>query len=112
MAAVYNKNIVINTGSTFNETYNLRNPDETSYSLVGAGMSAILKKHPGASTGVGFAMTSTDLANGELKLTMTATDTNKLKEGRYRYDVLVTESGGDKVHIIEGSAMVRAGVTT
>ena len=44
MAAVYNKNIVINTGSTFNETYNLRNPDETSYSLVGAGMSAILEK--------------------------------------------------------------------
>ena len=43
---------------------------------------------------------------------MTSTDTNKLKEGRYRYDVLVTESGGDKVHIIEGSAMVRAGVTT
>ena len=74
--------------------------------------SAILKKHPGASSGVGFAMTSTDLAGGELKLTMTATDTNKLKEGRYRYDVLVTESGGDKVHIIEGSAMVRAGVTT
>ena len=55
---------------------------------------------------------NSDLAAGELKLTMTSTDTNKLKEGRYRYDVLVTESGGDKVHIIEGSAMVRAGVTT
>ena len=50
--------------------------------------------------------------SGELKLTMTATDTTRLKEGRYRYDVLITESGGDKVHVIEGSAMVRAGVTT
>jgi len=110
--SVYVRNIVIHSGSTFSETFNLTNSDNSAFSLVGCGISAVMKKHPRASTGVGFAVTTTSPSTGELRVSMGSTDTSSLKEGRYQYDVLVTKSNGDKIRVLEGSVMVRAGVTT
>lgn len=110
--SVYVRNIIINSGSTFSETFTLTNSDSSAFNLVGCGLSAVMKKHPRASTSVGFAVTSTSPSTGELKISMGSTDTSSIKEGRYQYDVLVTKTNGDKVRVLEGSVMVRAGVTT
>ena len=44
---------------------------------------------------------------------MTAANTGNLTAGRYMYDVLIHKTAtGEKTRVVEGSALVTAGVTT
>jgi hypothetical protein len=42
---------------------------------------------------------------------LSAEDTLSLKEGRYVYDILITDNDGIKTRVIEGMVLVREGVT-
>ena len=42
---------------------------------------------------------------------LTTSQTSELKEGRYMYDVLITDTVGEVTRVVEGSVLVRAGVT-
>ena len=46
-----------------------------------------------------------------MKIALPASTTNGLKPGRYVYDVLLND-GSEKTRVIEGSAIVTAGITT
>ena len=50
--------------------------------------------------------------SGQVKISLGSTITNNLKPGRYSYDVLLKDSSNLKTRIVEGSALVTAGVTT
>ena len=50
-------------------------------------------------------------AQGQLKISLGSTLTTPLKPGRYSYDILLN-SGSLKTRVVEGSALVTAGVTT
>ena len=49
--------------------------------------------------------------SGSLSLSLGSTITSGLKPGRYCYDVLVND-GTKKTRVVEGSALVTAGITT
>jgi hypothetical protein len=106
-------NLVIPQGTDFNtsflvEEFNGLPIDFTGYTAV-----CDIKKHPSSSTKVGMAVSFPNAVYGEVKVSLGSTLTTTLKEGRYRYDVLITEtSTGIKTRIVEGSVIVTAGVST
>ena len=112
MSAVYTSNIIINTGSTFNQTFDLESTDtNAAFNLDGYTAAAQMRKWPGSTTATSFtASIPSPKTQGKVILSMSATDTGSLSAGRYVYDITLT--AGDTVErVVEGMVLVREGVT-
>mgnify|MGYP003321146551 CR=1 FL=1 len=110
--AVYVSNIVINTGTTFSQTYTLENVNTNSLlDLTGYSVSAQMRKHPAATGVTTFTSSVTDVTGGQVNIGLTSTQTASLKSGRYVYDVLVTDSSGTRDRVVEGMVIVSQGAT-
>ena len=110
--AVYVSNIVINSGTTFSETFTLESAETNAeFDLTGYSGAAQMRKHAGASTGHDFTVSiPSPTTNGQIVLEMSATTTSAIKAGRYVYDVVIT-LGDSKQTVVEGNVLVREGVT-
>lgn len=114
--AVYVSNIVIEQGFTFTNTFEFEsiNTNEE-LNLVGYGITAQLKKNYSSSSAVSFACTVATGSTGKIKISLTDEQTSQLKPGRYVYDVAIQDGGfsspNDRVKVVEGTALVRSGVT-
>jgi len=110
--AVYVSNIVINSGTTFSETFTLESATTNSpFDLTGYSGAAQMRKHAGASTGHDFTVEFPEpVTTGQIILSMSATATSAIKAGRYVYDIVIT-SGSTKQTVVEGNVLVREGVT-
>ena len=114
--AVYVANLQINQGADFSQTFNLANTiGDTSFNLTGYTIAAKIKKHAGAadSSATSFTATIDNATNGTISLALTDTQTSALKAGRHVYDIVIQENSGNflKTRVIEGSVLVREGVT-
>jgi len=110
--AVYVANLTINQGSDFYQTFNLSNSiGDTAFDLSGFTIEAKIKKHAGSVGFTTFTATIENASNGTISLALNSTQTSALKAGRQVYDIIVTSSGGYKSRAIEGSVLVREGVT-
>ena len=110
--AVYVSNITIEQGYDFDTSFQLEDTRSNEFlNLVGAATTAMLRKHSAAKTKVSFATTVADAETGIISISMTASNTVSLKPGRYVYDVKIIASGGKEYKAIEGTALVRSGVT-
>ena len=110
--AVYVSNIVINTGTTFSQTYTLENVNTNSLlDLTGYSVSAQMRKHPAATGVTTFTSSVTDVTGGQVNIGLTSTQTASLKSGRYVYDVLVTDASGTRDRVVEGMVIVSQGAT-
>ena len=69
-----------------------------------------MRKSYSSASAVSFASTVSDDVNGIISISLTSSQTVGLKAGRYVYDVKIT-SAGKEYKAVEGSALVRAGVT-
>lgn len=113
MAAVYVSNLTINTGATFTQTFSLENTSTNSaLNLAGFTVSSQMRKHAG-STGIAATFTASvaNADNGSIQVGLTSTSTSALKPGRYVYDVIVSDTAGEVTRVVEGSVLVRQGVT-
>jgi hypothetical protein len=111
MAAVYVSNLSINVGATFSQSFTLADAASDSVlDLTGYAHSAALRKHFLATTSTPFQTTVSDPTTGVISVSMGSTLTSTLKPGRYVYD-LVIETGGTKTRAVEGTVLVRGGVT-
>lgn len=113
MSAVYVANIIINAGADFSQSFNLTNTSNTAIDLTGYTVSAQLRKHSGSNTKTDFTVDIPSPAtDGTVSLILSSTQTSNLKPGRYVYDVVIQETDpGTKTRVVEGSALVREGVT-
>ena len=112
MAAVYVSNLVINAGATFSQQFDLAQSDDSSpLNLTGYTIAAQIRKHAGSSNPTAFTTTAMDAINGLLLISLTPVQTAALKTGRHVYDIVITDSAGDKTRVVEGSVLVREGVT-
>lgn len=112
MASVYVNNLVINSGSDFSQTFTLEDPSSNSeFDLSLYSVSSQLRKWAGSSTAVNFNAVIEIALRGRINISLTNTETASLKPGRYVYDVVITDSGGQKNKVIEGMVLVREGVT-
>lgn len=104
-------NIVIEQGASFSNTYFVEDSNNTPLNLSGHTAIAKLAKHPASSIKTNFNVTiSTN--SGSVSIALTSGITSNLKPGRYVYDVLLTDSVGSRIRIVEGTALVTAGVST
>ena len=111
MAAVYVNNLVVNTGSTFQQTFNLESTDTNSaLDLNGYTVASQMRKWAGASTATDFSASIPEPNAGKIVLELAAATTTSLKAGRYVYDILITK-GGVTERVVEGNVLVREGVT-
>ena len=109
---VYVSNIIIDAGSDFSQTFNLENNANSRLDLTGYTGSCLMKKHPASlTTTASFVVSFPNRISGQVKLSLGSSITSTLKPGRYCYDILLND-GSTKSRIVEGSAIVTAGITT
>lgn len=111
MAATPSFNIVIAQGADFSEIFKSTETDGSASDLTGYTGESKIKKYPGSPTSESFSVSIT-AATGEVSIAMTAGNTVKLSPGRYNYDVYLTSSSGAVSRLVEGQAIVTAGITT
>lgn len=104
-------NITIPQGADFSETFVSTEANGSASNLAGYSGAAKMKKHYGAAESTSFAVNITG-ATGEVTITMAASVTVGLEPGRYYYDVKLTSGSGAVSRLVEGMALVRAGITT
>ena len=110
--AVYVTNLVVNAGADFSQSFTLEDANSNSAkNLTGHKVSAQMRKHAASSTKTDFTTAIVNVATGEIKVGLTTTQTAALKPGRYVYDVQITTPEGGTYKAVEGSALVRGGVT-
>ena len=111
MSAVYVNNLIINTGTDFEQIFTLASSsgnsalDLSDYTAV-----ARLSKHPYSANKVEFNVDFVLPQEGIIEISLTQSQTAALKEGRYVYDV-VLDDGSKKTKVVEGMVFVRKGVT-
>ncbi len=118
MAAQFQVNITIAAGADFTQEYTVTSPDRLPVDITGYKFSANLAKHP---TAIDAAVSTsgspvykyipfvTNIVNGEdglYSLTMLANETSKLQEGKYVYNVVMTDLDGEKSNLVGGIAFV------
>ena len=118
MAAQFQVNITIAAGADFTQEYTVTSPDRLPVDITGYKFSANLAKHP---TAIDAAVSTsgspvykyipfvTNIVNGEdglYSLTMLANETSKLQEGKYVYNVVMTDGNGDTQSMMSGLAFV------
>jgi len=111
MAAVPSVNIVIPQGTDFSEVFTSTETDGSASNLSGYTGDSKIRKYPGSSVSESFTVSITGLT-GEVSIAMTSGKTVNLKPGRYYYDVYLTSAAGSVSRMVEGMAMVTAGIST
>jgi len=112
MSAVYVHNITIDSGTDYEQEYDMFEVGGKVVDLANHTARAQIRKHRGSSTAVNFTVGFPDRSNGKVKLSIPSYVTSRLKPGRYLYDILFTKPGGTNEVILEGSIRVRAGYST
>ena len=111
--AAYVSNIVIDVGANFDQSFNLESNANAPLNLTGFTGAAKMKKSAMSSaTAANFVVSFPNPTAGQLKISLGSSITSGLKPGRYSYDVLLTDASSMKTRVVEGSAIVTAGVTT
>lgn len=109
MAAI--SNLYIDQGSDYQITVSMTGADGTALNLTGASFLAQLRRSHGSSAVSGTFSTSHDATGGNLTLSLTDVVTASISEGRYFYDVLMTDNAGSKTRVLEGQATVTPSVS-
>ena len=104
-------NISIPQGSDFEETFLSTESNGSASNLVGYTGEAKMKKHPGATSSTSFSVSITG-STGEVSISLTSAVTTGLSPGRYIYDVRLTSPTDAKSRLVEGMALVTAGIST
>jgi len=109
--SVYVRNITIPANTDFNFIFNLEDFSNNPINLTGYTGASVLKKSPASiNASAVFSVSFPNRTNGQVQISLGSSITTSLKPGRYSYDVLLN-SGSQYIRIVEGSALVTAGVT-
>ena len=106
MSAVYVHNITVDSGTDYEQEYDLHEVGGKVVDLANHTARAQIRKHRGSSTAVNFIVGFPDRSKGKVKLSIPSYVTSRLKPGRYLYDILFTKPGGTQEVVLEGSVRV------
>ena len=111
--AVYTSNLSIKTGTSFKQVFTLEDGNSNSpLDLTGFDVSAQMRKHAGATTGITtFTTIISDATSGQLEIGLSTTQTAGLKAGRQVYDIVTTDATGFMDCVVEGMVIVSQSVT-
>ncbi len=110
MAAV--KNLYVDQGSDFNAQITIYDDNNAPWDLTGYTGQAKIRKSYYSSTSVNFTVSFPVIrTTGIINLDLTSSQTSTLEQGRYLYDVVITNGSGKKTRVIEGIVTINPGVT-
>jgi hypothetical protein len=110
--AIYVSNITIPGGADFQQTFYLESVANTPLDLTGyTGYAKLKKSSASLNVAASFTVSFPNRSDGRVNISLGSTVTSSLKPGRYCYDILLN-SGTTKTRVVEGSAIVTAGITT
>ena len=104
-------NIVIPQGADFTEVFTSTESDGGLSDLNGYSGVSKLKKHSGSTISYDFSVGITT-TTAKVSIAMTAPVTTTIEPGRYYYDVVLTSGSGGVSRMVEGFAIVTAGIAT
>ena len=105
-------NIFIDQDADFATTVTIEDANDSALDLSNYTAAATLRKSYKSSSSTSFTVAFVDpRTSGQITLSLTDVQTGALNEGRYVYDLVITESGGDKTRVVEGIATIKPSVT-
>lgn len=111
--SVYVNNITINAGETFSQPLTILSNDGNPLNLTGYAVSSMMRKHAESSTKTAdFTVGITSGPQGKITISLSSGITSSIKEGRYVYDVLLISATNIKTIAVEGTALVRTGISS
>lgn len=107
--AVYS-NLTIDQGASFSANIDVTDSDGDALNLDGYSVAGQIRKTYSSTTAVDFTASIINASAGIVQISLSATQTNNMKAGRYVYDVEIN-SGGTITRVVEGQVEVTPGVT-
>ena len=110
--SVFVRNLTINAKANFREDLELTSAGGGPVNLTGYSGASHIRKHTDSVLSAVMAVGITSAADGKLRLSLTDAQTAGLTPGRHVYDVMLTKPSGSKLIAVEGSVLVRPGIST
>jgi hypothetical protein len=107
--AVYS-NLTVDQGASFSANIDVTDSDGDALNLDGYNVAGQIRKTYSSTTAVDFTASIVNASAGVVQISLSATQTNNMKAGRYVYDVEIN-SGGTITRVVEGQVEVTPGVT-
>ena len=106
-------NLTIDQGASFKAEIDVKDADGDALDLTGFTGAGQMRKTYASSTTTNFTVEfKNPRTTGTLTISLTATQTNAIKAGRYVYDVEITKTSDAEVtRVVEGQIDVTPGVT-
>ncbi len=110
------KNWEVDQNTTFSFSVEYKDPAGDPISLLGTNAKMQVRDMKGGSK-LAFTLTNptggivVDGANGKITVTMTPAQTNKLFYPKSSYDIMITDSNGNKTKLVEGFITLSRSVT-
>lgn len=101
-------NLVIDQGSTFSQVISLTDSSDVSVNTDVYTARGQIRKHYLSNSSVSF---TTTLADGDLTLSLTSTQTANIVAGRYVYDVELIDASNNVIRLMEGIVTITPEVT-
>lgn len=104
-------NLFIDQGTTFSADIDVTDTDGNALNLDGYTVAGQIRKTYMSLTAVDFTASVQNALNGTVRISLTDTETNAMKAGRYVYDVEITSGTGEVTRVLEGQVEIMPGVT-
>jgi len=113
MAVTYTTNLVLYTGTDFDQTFVLEDVQSNSIKdLTGFTACAQMKRYESSLKTADFTVSfSNDRTQGRVTISLLAADTLNLKPGKYFYDLILNSPTGTTTRAVEGTVLVKKSVT-
>jgi hypothetical protein len=105
-------NLFINQDTDFSTTVTVNDSSGSALNLTSYTALAMIRKTYQSTTATTFTSTfAADRTTGQITISLTDAQTALLEDGRYVYDLVVTDNSGIKTRVVEGIATVTPGVS-
>ena len=110
--AVFSSNLIIYKHTDFEQTFVLEDSQSNSAKdLTGFTGSCKMQRTLNLGSLTAFNLSFTNRALGKLRISLTNAQTANIEEGKYFYELMLTDSGGVVERVIEGQVIVKHPVT-
>jgi hypothetical protein len=105
-------NLYVDSGSDYSNIITIASSTGSALDLTNYTVKSQMRKSYGSSTAYDFTASVYDAATGKIRLQMTAANTSLIPNGRYLYDIEITNTGnGAKTRVLEGIVIVTPEIT-
>ena len=109
MAAI--TNYYIDTGSNFGSIITVKGSNGLPLNLTGYTVSSYIRKSPTSRVHIDFHAAIYSAIGGQIRLSLSHTDTDGVKPGRYMYDVEIQNDQNERLRVAEGIVVFTPQIT-